>query len=96
MFKLQILKMCENMFYYLYSIFAELTIDQMEALRTEFYADDKNRFALNVVSRSDPLEACLSRLSLENTNHVFSHKVDEIKPVTHQKSSGRCWIFAVL
>ena len=77
-------------------MFAELTIDQMEALRTEFYADDKNRFALNVVSRSDPLEACLSRLSLENTNHVFSHKVDEIKPVTHQKSSGRCWIFAVL
>jgi len=74
----------------------ELTIDQLENLRKEFFADDKNRFALNVVSRSDPLEACLSRLSLESTNHVFSHKVDEIKPVTHQKSSGRCWIFAVL
>jgi len=74
----------------------ELTSNEMETLREEFYADDKNRFALNVVSRSDPLEACLSRLALETTNHVFNHKVDEVKPVTSQKSSGRCWIFAVL
>lgn len=68
----------------------------MEAFRKEFYADDKNRLAQNVVSRTNPLEACLSRLALETNNHVFSHKVDEIKPVTSQKSSGRCWIFAVL
>ena len=59
----------------------------METLREEFYADDKNRFALNVVSRSDPLEACLSRLALETTNHVFNHKVDEVKPVTSQITS---------
>ena len=62
----------------------------------EFYASEKNRLAQNVVSRTDPLEACLSRLALETNNHVFSHKVDEIKPVTSQRSSGRCWCFAVL
>ena len=83
-------------FIHLLTFITELTSNEMETLREEFYADDKNRFALNVVSRSDPLEACLSRLALETTNHVFNHKVDEVKPVTSQKSSGRCWIFAVL
>jgi len=42
------------------------------------------------------LEACLSRLAIESNNHIFNHKVDEVKPVTSQRSSGRCWIFAVL
>jgi aminopeptidase C len=27
---------------------------------------------------------------------AFYLKVEEVKPMTHQKSSGRCWIFAVL
>lgn len=27
---------------------------------------------------------------------MYSHKVDEVKPVTNQKSSGRCWLFAAL
>ena len=68
----------------------------MDELREEFYKDDKNRLAQNVVSRSDPLETCMSRISIEETQHVFNNKVDEVKPVTSQKSSGRCWIFAVM
>ena len=33
----------------------------------------------------------------QSTQHVFSHKVkNEGKPMTDQKSSGRCWIFACL
>jgi bleomycin hydrolase len=27
---------------------------------------------------------------------LFVFKVDEVKPMTNQKSSGRCWIFALL
>lgn len=33
---------------------------------------------------------------LEENVHVYSHKVEEVKPVTNQKSSGRCWLFAAL
>ncbi|XP_014770707.2 bleomycin hydrolase [Octopus bimaculoides] len=33
---------------------------------------------------------------LLDVNHVFSVKVEEAKPVTHQRASGRCWIFAAL
>lgn len=38
----------------------------------------------------------MSRVAIEENQHYFNHKVDECKPVTTQKSSGRCWIFAVL
>ncbi len=47
--------------------------------------------------KSDPLEATISRAAIESSSaHVFSHKVDEAKPMTNQKSSGRCWLFACL
>jgi len=83
--------------YYLQTMASnDLTSARMDELREEFYKDDKNRLAQNVVSRSDPLETCMSRISIEETQHVFNNKVDEVKPVTSQKSSGRCWIFAVM
>lgn len=45
----------------------------------------------------NPIEACSSRKILEETSHVFSHKIEtEGKPVTNQKNSGRCWLFAIL
>jgi len=40
---------------------------------------------------------CIQRSKVQSTQHVFSHKVkNEGKPMTDQKSSGRCWIFACL
>jgi bleomycin hydrolase len=37
----------------------------------------------------------MSRPRVEQTQHVFTHKVDnEAKPVCDQKSTGRCWNFA--
>ncbi|KAJ8957929.1 hypothetical protein NQ318_001926 [Aromia moschata] len=57
----------------------------------------KNILAQNVCSRVDPFEVCLSRKTLEETQHIFNHKIEaEAKPVTNQKSSGRCWLFAAL
>ncbi|CAE1269578.1 BLMH [Acanthosepion pharaonis] len=38
----------------------------------------------------------LSPRSLISINHVFNTKIEEGKPITNQKSSGRCWIFAYL
>lgn len=53
--------------------------------------------AQNVCTRIDPFEACMSRRTLENTQHVFTYKIEnEGKPLTNQKSSGRCWLFAAL
>ncbi len=69
----------------------------MTHLRESFLSDPKNRLALNLVSKSDPLEATVSRPAVESgAAHVFSHRVEEAKPMTNQKSSGRCWLFACL
>ncbi|KAI4454920.1 bleomycin hydrolase [Holotrichia oblita] len=74
-----------------------LSKDLILKLRANFYEDKKNILAQNVCSRSDPFDVCLSRKQLEETQHIFNHKVEpEGKPMTNQKNSGRCWIFAAL
>jgi len=74
-----------------------LTNDVLDSLRKDFYDDNKNRLAMNVCSRADPTEAALTRKCIEERVHVFNHKVEpEVKPVTNQKRSGRCWVFAAL
>lgn len=80
------------------SFFAvELSQYQITAYKKNFYDDSKNVLAQNVCSRIDPFDACISRSAVETTQHVFAHKVEsEGKPMTNQKSSGRCWLFAAL
>lgn len=74
-----------------------LTKDLLNQFRSKFYAEPRNLQAQNVCSRMDLLEACLSRKAVETTNHVYQHKIEtEGKPITNQKNSGRCWLFATL
>ncbi|KAF5271996.1 hypothetical protein FQR65_LT04977 [Abscondita terminalis] len=71
--------------------------DRIIKFRASFEADSKNQLAQNVCTRYDPFDACISRKCLQETRHVFKYKIDqEGKPVTNQKSSGRCWLFAAL
>ncbi|XP_075227810.1 bleomycin hydrolase [Lycorma delicatula] len=63
----------------------------------KFYQDPSNVIALNACARSDPIEVCISRTRANELEHVYTHKIDfEGKPVTNQKSTGRCWLFAAL
>ncbi|XP_037072739.1 bleomycin hydrolase-like [Pollicipes pollicipes] len=71
-----------------------LSAEVMERLQDEFTADPKNLLAQNVCTRADPLEAALSRRALERINHVFQHRVEEVKPCTDQVASGICWMYA--
>ncbi|KAF2899881.1 hypothetical protein ILUMI_06307 [Ignelater luminosus] len=74
-----------------------LSKELLGKFRTAFQGDSKNLLAQNVCSRTDPFEVSLSRKHLEETQHIFKYKIEsEGKPVTNQKSSGRCWIFAAL
>lgn len=74
-----------------------LTTEKLQEWNKKFYSNAKNVLAQNVCSRVDPFEVCLSRKSLEQTNHIFKYKVEtEGKPITNQKNSGRCWLFAAL
>jgi bleomycin hydrolase len=59
-------------------------------------SDPKNRLALSAFTQGDMLNVIRSREAVINDGqHVFSVKLDgEGKPVTNQRSSGRCWLFA--
>jgi bleomycin hydrolase len=75
---------------------AKITESLAKQLSTEFLSCPKNRLAMNVCTKHGPVPAVTSRAELEGVYHVFNHKVDEVKPVTNQKMSGRCWIFSLL
>ncbi|CAG0912949.1 unnamed protein product [Notodromas monacha] len=69
----------------------------LEALRKQFEGTPKYQLAQNVCAQYDPGLATVRRTEVETVHAVFSHKVDpEGKPVTNQRRSGRCWIFALL
>ncbi|XP_077299691.1 bleomycin hydrolase-like [Arctopsyche grandis] len=74
-----------------------LTAETLSKLRKEFESTPINLVARNVCTKIDPFDACLSRTQIEISQHVFEYKVEtEGKPVTNQKTSGRCWLFAAL
>lgn len=54
-----------------------------------------NRMALNAVTQAGADEVALNRSVITSTDFTFSHWLDDWS-ATHQKSSGRCWIFAGL
>lgn len=69
----------------------------LEQFQKNFDASEKNRLAQNICTTHMLWDGCKNRSVLQNTQHCFSHKVEmEGKPITDQKQSGRCWIFACL
>lgn len=72
-----------------------LELSLLNEFREKFQQDGKNRLAQNFCVKNDVYEALRSP-RVQKTLHVYNHKVEEAKPVTDQKSSGRCWIFAML
>jgi len=59
-------------------------------------SDPKNQLALSAFTQGDMLNIIRRRDAVINDGmHLFSNKIEaEGKPVTNQRSSGRCWLFA--
>lgn len=59
-------------------------------------SDPKNQLALCAFTEVDILSIIRRREAVINDGmHLFSHKIEtEGNPVTNQRSSGRCWLFA--
>lgn len=69
----------------------------LQGFRNEFYKCPKHQLAQNVCAQMDPLEASISRSRFQTQQqHVVEHKLEEMKPIVDQKTSGRCWNFAAL
>lgn len=57
--------------------------------------DPKNRLALSALSAANPRDVLTSRATKIAEPQVFSVKIPfEGAPITNQRSSGRCWLFA--
>jgi hypothetical protein len=73
----------------------QLTLDQMASWEDAAAGDAKVQLARTILSHSDVRSALMSRAAKIADQHVFNHVVDfKTGPVTDQKSSGRCWLFA--
>lgn len=72
-----------------------LTPDFLSTLRREFAAKPAYTIAQNAVTQCTVDDVALNRSVVTSTDHTFSHLLDDWA-VTHQKKSGRCWMFAGL
>ncbi|MEQ2226061.1 hypothetical protein ILYODFUR_023797 [Ilyodon furcidens] len=76
---------------------AGLSPEKVTTFTKRLRSEPRYLLAQNVSTCIDPLEVCLHRQTVQDTVHIFQHSIPtEGKPITNQKSSGRCWIFSCL
>ncbi len=68
---------------------------RIDACRTDFARDPRNRAALNAVTRTSVNGVAMNRQAVTRANHTYSHIV-KAGASTSQNKSGRCWMFAGL
>ncbi|KAJ2008019.1 bleomycin hydrolase [Coemansia thaxteri] len=74
----------------------DITPAQLSSYKDEFDSDIKNKLATLTISRESYTNALENRYVYLEHPPVFSHKLAIDAPITNQKSSGRCWLFAGL
>ncbi|KAI0467384.1 peptidase C1-like family protein [Xylaria cf. heliscus] len=73
----------------------ELGIQLMGDWQAELLDDPKNRLALSALSSANPKSVLMSRSAKIADQQVFNVRIPfEGAPITNQRSSGRCWLFA--
>lgn len=72
-----------------------LTLGHVSGWEAAAGSDPKTKLARTILFHSDIRTALISRSAKIHDQHIFSHTLDfKTGPVTNQKSSGRCWLFA--
>ncbi|KUI63962.1 Cysteine proteinase 1, mitochondrial [Cytospora mali] len=72
-----------------------LDVSQLENWQTNLLEDPKNRLALTALSSANPRDVLTSRATKISDQQIFNIKIPfEGAPITNQRSSGRCWLFA--
>ncbi|GLB37152.1 putative bleomycin hydrolase [Lyophyllum shimeji] len=72
-----------------------LSTSTVSAWEAEASRDAKTNLARTILQHSDITSALTSRSARIADVHIFNHVIDfKTGPVTNQKSSGRCWLFA--
>lgn len=75
--------------------FKNLNSDKLTKIKKIHSKDPGNTALINAVSNNNVKNLVLNRSVSGKEDYEFSHKVD-VKGITDQKSSGRCWMFTGL
>lgn len=72
-----------------------LDIEITQDWQSKLLSDPKNRLALSALSSANPKDVLTTRSTKIADQHVFNVRIPfEGAPITNQRSSGRCWLFA--
>ncbi|KAL2434379.1 Cysteine proteinase 1, mitochondrial [Exophiala dermatitidis] len=78
-----------------YSTDPSLSVKTAEEWEKELLSDPKNRLALNALLSNDIRSVVSNKVATLSDTQTFNIKIPfEGAPVTNQRSSGRCWLFA--
>ncbi|PLX23018.1 MAG: hypothetical protein C0599_05050 [Salinivirgaceae bacterium] len=69
--------------------------EMIKKMQEQFQEDQANIVRMNALSNNSIKDIALSRKNLSGIEHNFKYKVD-VKGISDQKSSGRCWLFTSL
>src|SRR5688572_15711247 len=72
-----------------------ITFTDIESYTKNFLCANKSILSMNIVTHILTSNASLSHFSNHNTQNSIEIK-KESKPITHQHSTGRCWIYGAL
>lgn len=72
-----------------------INIEMIKEMQSQFTKDKNNIMRMNAISNNSIKNIALSRDNLSGIEHHFKYKVD-VKGISDQKSSGRCWLFTSL
>lgn len=77
------------------SVNGSLLLENVASWEADVAASSKAQLARTILAHTNLQTALLSRPAVVADTHVFSHEIDfKTSPITNQKSSGRCWLFA--
>ena len=69
----------------------------IKSFQKTFKSNSTLRMSRNALTRSSVLDVAMNWDAFSQVDHTYSHKItNEMKKVTNQKASGRCWGFAGL
>ncbi len=72
-----------------------LSEKELRSIRASFTPGNETLALMNAISNNNIKDLALSRKNRGKVNEYFSDRID-IKGITDQKSSGRCWLFTGL
>lgn len=76
-----------------FSLLAQnLSPEMIEKIKQSVVRDQHFKASMNALSNNDVNKLALNRETTGKTDHFFKYKVD-VKGISDQKSSGRCWMF---